>query len=66
MRKIDRDGLAILKQLVSDVQGAPFPHDVNSELYYIWYEHAQRIALQCLEYLDQYFPDHKTEGLPKF
>lgn len=66
MKKLDRDGLAILKQLVSDVQGAPFPHDINNELYYIWYEHAQRIAIQCLEYLDHHFPDAKNEGIPKF
>ena len=34
-KNLDAEGLAILKQLVSDVQGAPFPNDVNSELYQI-------------------------------
>ncbi len=69
MKNIDNvniEGLDILKQLVSDVQGAPFPKDVNNELYEIWYEHAQRIAIQCLEYLDKNFPDIKEEGIPDF
>ena len=66
MAKIDDEGLAILKQLVSDVQGAPFPQDVNNELYDIWYEHAQRVVIQCLEYSDLNFPELKEEDIPEF
>lgn len=67
MKKMDKEGYAIMKQLVSDVQGAPYPNDVNNELYGIWYEHAQQIAIQCLEYIDKNFPNDKNmDGLPKF
>lgn len=44
---------AIIRQLVSDIQGAPYPYTVSSELYTIWYEHAQLIAVQALEYLNE-------------
>jgi hypothetical protein len=67
MKKMNSEGYQILKQLVSDVQGAPYPNVIENELYKIWYEHAQQIAIQCLEYLDKTFPQEKTsEKLPKF
>ena len=27
-----------LRKLVSDIQGAPYPGNLDDELYYIWYE----------------------------
>ncbi len=67
MKKMDQEGYEIMKQLVSDVQGAPYPNVVESELYRIWYEHAQLVAIQCLEYIDRNFPHEKSgEKLPKF
>lgn len=67
MKKMDKEGYGILKQLVSDVQGAPYPNVIDNELYRIWYEHAQVVAIQCLEYIDRNFPDDKKgEKLPKF
>ena len=30
------DGFAVLKALASELQGAPFPHTVTTELYSIW------------------------------
>jgi hypothetical protein len=65
MKKIDQEGYLILKQLVSDVQGAPYPNVVENELYRICYEHAQQVAIQCLEYIDKNFPKEK-DSLPKF
>ena len=50
-----------LRNLVSDVQGAPYPGNVNEELYYIWYEHAQKNAMDCFEFLDEHFPKEKEE-----
>ena len=44
-----------LRKLVSDIQGAPYPGNVDDELYYIWYEHVQRNAMECYEFLDEYF-----------
>ncbi len=52
----------LMRQLVSDVQGAPYPsQEENNELYSIWYEHVQRNAQNCFEFLDEYFPDDKQE-----
>ncbi|MBQ9495209.1 MAG: hypothetical protein IJR50_06175 [Treponema sp.] len=50
----------LLRSLVSDVQGAPYPgEDIQSELYTIWYEHAQRAAVECFEFLDANYPQDK-------
>lgn len=49
-----------LRDLVSSVQGAPFPNDdLKPELYSIWYEHAQRSATECFEFLNANFPENK-------
>jgi len=67
MKKIDHEGYEIMKQLVSDVQGAPYPNNIENELYRIWYEHAQIVAIQCLEYIARNFPKDKNDTkLPKF
>lgn len=55
---MDARGLALLRQLTSDVEGAPSPGVVGDELYSIWYEHAQTVAQEALEYLSQADPDH--------
>jgi hypothetical protein len=57
-----RDCIKIMRDLISDVQGAPYPgDDIKSELYSIWYEHAQRAAVECFEYLDANFPAEQKE-----
>lgn len=67
MKKLNKEGYKIMKQLVSDVQGAPYPNIIDNELYKIWYEHAQVIAIQCLEYIDRTYPHEKdTNDLPDF
>lgn len=58
---MDKRGFAILRKLISDVEGAPFPNAVNNELYTMWYEHAKIIAQDALEFLDQYDPEHRIE-----
>ena len=50
-----------LRKLVSDIQGAPYPGHVDDELYYIWYEHVQRNAMECYEFLDEYFPTDQKD-----
>lgn len=45
MDKKVKQCIEMLRQLVSDVQGAPYPgEDINKELYSIWYEHAQSVG----------------------
>jgi len=57
--------LSMIRLLVSDVQGAPFPgQNFEPELYSIWYEHVQRNAQECFEFLDENFPTDK-EGINK-
>ena len=62
MDKKTKECVKMLRNLVSDVQGAPFPGDeIKSELYSIWYEHAQKAAVTCFEFLDENFPKEQAE-----
>ena len=62
MNKKMKDTADLMRQLVSDIQGAPYPSDVSSELYKIWYEHIQRDAINALGFIDENFPlDHTTD-----
>ena len=54
--------VGMIRQLVSDVQGAPYPGPgFEPELYSIWYEHVQSAGMKCLEYLDANFPLEKGD-----
>lgn len=54
--------IQMMRDLVSAVQGAPFPGgDITTELYSIWYEHAQRSAVECFEFLNANFPKEQKE-----
>ena len=62
MDKKTKQCIQMLRDLVSDVQGAPFPSgELKNELYEIWYEHAQRAAVACFEYLNDNFPEEQVE-----
>ena len=55
--------ITMMRQLVSDIQGAPYPsEDLEPELYRIWYEHVQSAGVECLEYLDDNFPEEKADN----
>lgn len=61
---MDDRGIALLRQLMSEVEGAPFPAELDTELYAIWYEHAQSGAQSALEYLNGIDPAYgKVDGL---
>ncbi len=54
--------IKMMRQLVSDIQGAPYPSEnFEPELYRIWYEHVQKAAVECFEYLDDNFPQEKDD-----
>lgn len=55
---MDDRGLALLRQLTCELEGAPFPGAVDPEVYAIWYEHAQLRAQETLEYLNILDPDY--------
>lgn len=55
---MDEKGFVIIKQLISELEGAPFPSAIQHELYTIWYEHAQESAGEALEYLASLDPDY--------
>ena len=59
---MDDKGFAILRQLMSDVEGAPSPGVIKDELYSIWYEHVQSVAQEALEYLNTSDPDYGPDG----
>ena len=66
MDKKVKQCIEMLRQLVSVVQGAPYPGvDIKGELYSIWYEHAQAAAVQCFEYLDENFPEEQSDVTKK-
>ncbi|AEJ18314.1 hypothetical protein [Gracilinema caldarium] len=50
MRKKASD---IIVDLVSSLQGAPYPSSINNELYTIWYEHAQIAAQEALHFVER-------------
>jgi len=59
---MDDKGLALMRQLMSEIEGAPFPATFDSELYVIWYEHAQKGAQEALEYLNEVDPSYGKDG----
>jgi hypothetical protein len=59
---MDDRGLSILRRLMSELEGAPWPVGPGGELYAIWYEHAQSVAQEALEYLNTVEPGHGREG----
>ncbi|MBL8968508.1 MAG: hypothetical protein JNG85_16000, partial [Spirochaetaceae bacterium] len=50
------------RQLMSEIEGSPFPGHLDAELYAIWYEHAQKCAQEALEYLHAVDPEFGREG----
>ena len=62
MDKKSKECVKMLRDLVSAIQGAPFPgDDMKAELYKIWYEHAQIAAVNCFEYLNANYPEEQKE-----
>lgn len=59
---MDEKGLALVRQLMSEIEGAPFPGGLDGELYTIWYEHAQKSAQEALEYLNEVDPSYGKDG----
>ena len=54
--------LKMMRKLVSDIQGAPYPgENFELELYKIWYEHVQHATVECLQYLDDNYPMKRTD-----
>ena len=55
--KLTDEFVNMIRRLVSDVQGAPYPGPgFEPEVYEIWYEHVQKNAQNCYEFLDEHFP----------
>ena len=59
---MDERGFAIIRKLMSEMDGAPSPGVMRDELYSIWYEHAQSAAQEALEYLNTSDPGYKLES----
>lgn len=62
MDKKAKEFADMMRQLVSDVQGAPYPGSgFEPELYNIWYEHVQRNAQNCFELLEEAYPQDRSD-----
>ena len=64
--KSDKDNfkicIKIMRKLVSDIQGAPYPgENFEPELYRIWYEHVQKAAVECFQFLDLNYPPARSD-----
>jgi hypothetical protein len=58
---MNKEGFKILRQLIADVEGAPYPNAVENELYTIWYEHVQKTAQDALSFLIEFDQDLDAE-----
>jgi hypothetical protein len=58
---MNKKGFKIMRRLISDIEGAPYPNTVENELYTIWYEHVQLTAQEALEFLTENDKDLKAE-----
>ena len=63
MDKKTKQCVKMLRDLVSDVQGAPYPGSLENELYMIWYEHIQKNAIECFEFLDENIPKEQENDI---
>ena len=63
MDKKTKQCIQMLRDLVSDVQGAPYPGSLENELYMIWYEHIQKNAIECFEFLDENIPKEQENDI---
>lgn len=50
---MESDGIDLLKKLISQLEGAPFPNTVSPELYEIWYDHSRDAVSDALGYLNR-------------
>ena len=50
---MNQEGIDLLKKLISQLEGAPFPNTVSAELYEIWYDHSRDAVGDALGYLNR-------------
>lgn len=50
---MDQEGIDLLKKLISQLEGAPFPNTISAELYDIWYDHTRDAVSDALGYLNR-------------
>ena len=51
----------LIKELISTLQGAPYPTSLNEELYSIWYEHSLIAINNAYAFLNKSEKDVETE-----
>lgn len=55
--EVTDDVVEIARTLLSIIEGAPFPQNIDNELYTLWYEHAQQSVTNAQRYLNENHPD---------
>lgn len=53
--------IELFKNLISTIEGAPYPVDWENELYQIWFEHSKETVNDALAYLNTHYPDKEEE-----
>jgi len=66
MDQSEENIIEILKNLISVVEGAPSPGNISSELYHIWFEHAQKAATEGIQLVNDMegFHSESSEEIP--
>ncbi len=54
----------LIKELISTLQGAPYPTSVNDELYAIWYEHSLIAINNAYAFLNKSDQDEEETVIP--
>ncbi len=54
--------LELMRRLISEIQGAPYSKDcIDPELYEIWFEHAQKTAVECFQFVNENDPKEQRK-----
>lgn len=53
----------LVKQLISEIEGAPYPSQINNGLYTIWYEHAIMVATNALGKISDHLETEKKDNM---
>ncbi len=61
--KMDDKTKTIIKMLINTIEGAPYPLEINSELYNIWYEHSKIAANDALMYMSDKIPEEELKNV---
>ena len=60
----DSKEVQLIRELISTLQGAPYPTSVNDELYAIWYEHSLIAINNAYAFINKSEQDEEETEIP--